>query len=71
MARRAGSRQVYGSERFGVMLKRRPTWVLAALRPWGDDKQLRAAVNQGDFLINGFRNRDLQPTLQYRGRIAG
>jgi hypothetical protein len=34
-----------------------------ALRPWGDDKDLLAAVNHGDFLINGFRNRDLQPLL--------
>jgi hypothetical protein len=35
-----------------------------ALRPWGDDKGLLAAVNHGDFLINGFRNRDL-PKLLY------
>ena len=34
-----------------------------ALRPWGDDKDLLAAVNHGDFLINGFRNRDLQRLL--------
>jgi hypothetical protein len=34
-----------------------------ALRPWGDDQQLLAAVNHGDFLINGFRNRDLQRLL--------
>src|SRR5216684_7548621 len=31
-----------------------------ALRPWGEDKALCEAVNHGDFLINGFRNRDLQ-----------
>jgi len=33
------------------------------LRPWGDDKELFAAVNQGNFLINGFRNRDIQKLL--------
>jgi hypothetical protein len=36
------------------------------LRPWGQDKELLAAVNHGDFLINGFRNRDLQ-SLLYEG----
>jgi hypothetical protein len=30
------------------------------LRPWAEDKELLTAINQGDFLINGFRNRDLQ-----------
>lgn len=34
-----------------------------ALRPWGDDKPLLTAVNHGEFLINGFRNRDLQSLL--------
>jgi hypothetical protein len=34
-----------------------------ALRPWADDKQLLTAVNHGDFLPNGFRNRDLQALL--------
>jgi hypothetical protein len=34
-----------------------------ALRPWGDDKALLAAINHGDFLIHGFRNRDLQRLL--------
>lgn len=33
------------------------------LRPWADDKELFTAINQGDFLINGFRNRDLQKSL--------
>ena len=33
------------------------------LRPWADDKDLLAAVNHGEFAINGFRNRDLQPLL--------
>jgi hypothetical protein len=33
------------------------------LRPWADDKELFTAINQGDFLINGFRNRDLQKPL--------
>jgi len=34
-----------------------------ALRPWADDQELLAAVNQGDFLINGLRNRHLQQLL--------
>ena len=33
------------------------------LRPWADDKELLAAINHGEFLINGFRNRDLQALL--------
>jgi len=33
------------------------------LRPWGEDHQLLTAINQGDYLINGFRNRDLQKAL--------
>lgn len=33
------------------------------LRPWGEDRALITAINQGDFLINGFRNRDLQKAL--------
>jgi hypothetical protein len=35
-----------------------------ALRPLNkDDSQLLAAVNRGEFQINGFRNRDLRPLL--------
>jgi len=34
-----------------------------ALCPWGKDKELLAAANHGEFLINGFRNRDLQALL--------
>ena len=34
-----------------------------ALRPWAEDHSLLAAVNQGEFLTNGFRNRDLQALL--------
>jgi hypothetical protein len=33
------------------------------LRPWGDDQDLLRAVNHGEFLLNGFRNRDLQKLL--------
>jgi hypothetical protein len=33
------------------------------LRPWAEDKGLFTAINHGDFLINGFRNRDLQKLL--------
>jgi hypothetical protein len=39
------------------------------LRPWGEDQQLLTAVNHGEFLINGFRNRDLQ-TLLYPTEAA-
>jgi len=34
-----------------------------ALRPLGDDKPWLEAINHGDFLLNGFRNRDLQAML--------
>lgn len=34
-----------------------------ALRPWAEDHDLLSAINHGDFLINGFRNRDLQGLL--------
>jgi len=34
-----------------------------ALQPCGKDRDLLAAVNRGDFLINGLRNRDLQALL--------
>jgi len=34
-----------------------------ALRPWGDDQDLLAAINHGDFLIHGCRHRDLQRLL--------
>ena len=33
------------------------------LRPWAEDKELLTAVNDGDFVLNGFRNRDLQKLL--------
>ncbi len=33
------------------------------LSPWGQDKELFLAINHGEFLINGFRNRDLQSLL--------
>jgi len=33
------------------------------LRPWAEDKELLTAVNHGDFLINGLRNRDIQKFL--------
>lgn len=34
-----------------------------ALRPLGDDRPLLEAIHHGDFLLNGFRNRDLQAIL--------
>jgi hypothetical protein len=36
-----------------------------ALRPWAEDRELLVAVNHGEFVLNGFRNRDLQ-SLLYR-----
>ena len=53
-------------EELTAALQRPVTWNrrrVRALRPWGDDKALLTAVNHGDFLINGFRNRDLQALL--------
>ena len=45
----------------------RPTYYhgrrVRALRPWGDDRLLLAAINDGAFLALGFRNRDLQALL--------
>lgn len=34
-----------------------------ALRPWGDDHELLAAINHGEFVLDGFRNRDLRGLL--------
>ena len=34
-----------------------------ALRPFAEDRALLETVNHGDFIINGFRNRDLQAVL--------
>jgi hypothetical protein len=36
---------------------------LRALCPWGDDRELLAAINQGNWVIQGFRNRDLRAVL--------
>lgn len=36
---------------------------LRALRPFAEDRELLAAVNDGDFMIHGLRNRDLQRRL--------
>ena len=40
-----------------------------ALQPWGQDHELLTAINRGDFLIQGLRNRDLQAIL-YEGAPA-
>lgn len=37
-------------------------WV-RAVRPWADDKDLLRAINRPDFLLAGFRNRDLRGIL--------
>lgn len=49
------------------------------LQPWSDDHALLARINHGEFVINRFRNRDLQALLyateatmpeEYRRRSA-
>jgi len=44
---------------------------MRGLRPWTEDKPMLAAINHGEFLINGFRKRDRKPLLyENRGRVA-
>lgn len=40
------------------------------LRPWGADKELLTAINHGEFLINGFRNRNLRELLYGDGSVS-
>jgi hypothetical protein len=57
-------------EELTAEIQKHTTWGgrrVRGLRPWAEDKDLLAAVNHGDFLINGFRNRDLQAAL-YSGK---
>jgi hypothetical protein len=57
-------------EELTAEMQKHTTWGgrrVRGLRPWAEDKDLLAAVNHGDFLINGFRNRDLQELL-YSGK---
>ncbi|HYL76335.1 MAG TPA: hypothetical protein VEU96_19140, partial [Bryobacteraceae bacterium] len=47
-------------------LQKHTTWGgrrVRGLRPWAEDQPLLAAINHGEFLLNGFRNRDLQHLL--------
>jgi hypothetical protein len=47
-------------------IQKRASWggrKVRALRPWSDDRELFTAVNHGQHLINGFRNRDIQKLL--------
>jgi hypothetical protein len=47
-------------------IQKRVSWGgrnVRALRPWGDDRELFTAINHGEHLINGFRNRDMQKLL--------
>jgi hypothetical protein len=47
-------------------IQKRTRWggrKVRGLRPWGEDQPLLAAINHGEFLINGFRNRNLQALL--------
>jgi len=63
----AGVDDTRSVEELTVDIQRRASWggrKVRGLRPWGDDKSLLAAINHGEFLINGFRNRNL-PALLY------
>jgi len=47
-------------------IQKRVSWGgrnVRALRPWGDDRELFTAINHGEHLLNGFRNRDIQKLL--------
>jgi hypothetical protein len=58
-----GSRRLEG---LIAEIQRPVTWHgrrVRALRPLGEDRSLLEAINHGDFLLNGFRNRDLQAIL--------
>ena len=53
-------------EELTTQIQRPSTWNdrrVRALRPWAEDYPLLEAVNRGDFLIRGLRNRDLQALL--------
>ncbi len=53
-------------EELTASIQRHTHWCgrrVRALRPWAEDRDLLAAVNHGAFLLNGFRNRDLQAML--------
>src|SRR5437870_7530982 len=53
-------------EELTAEIQKHTTWGsrrVRGLRPWAGDKELLAAVNHGEFLINGFRNRDIQKLL--------
>ncbi len=58
---------VFGGELTGLVLCETEAASIeepkAALRPWADDRELLTAVNRGDFLLNGLRNRDPQNPL--------
>ncbi|MGI8744022.1 MAG: hypothetical protein ACR2NN_15885 [Bryobacteraceae bacterium] len=50
-------------EELTAAIQSRTSWggrKVRGLRPWAEDKALFTAVNHGEFLINGFRNRDIQ-----------
>jgi hypothetical protein len=53
-------------EELTAEIQKRTSWngrKVRGLHPWGDDKELFAAINHGEFTINGFRNRNLQTML--------
>jgi hypothetical protein len=53
-------------EELTAEIQKRADWggrKVRGLRPWGDDRELFTAINHGEHLINGFRNRDIQKLL--------
>ena len=53
-------------EELTAEIQKHTTWGsrrVRGLRPWAEDKKLWTAINHGEFLINGFRNRDIQKLL--------
>jgi hypothetical protein len=63
LARTDDSRTV---EEITASIQRPTQWKqrrVRALQPWGQDHQLLTAINRGDFLLQGLRNRDLQAIL--------
>lgn len=53
-------------EELTAAIQKHTTWGgrrVRGLQPWAEDKELLVAINHGEFVINGFRNRDLQKLL--------
>jgi len=62
----AGVDDSRGVEQLTADIQKPVTWSgrrMRGLRPWAEDHSWLAAILPGDFLVNGFRNRDLQALL--------